>query len=141
MSYGTYRLRRCVVTPVQMQRLQEVHAALKNGEGLEELASRTGVKPNTIRTSLVNILGSSAWPPPIEAVEEALKLPACNPYEKTANRFDGVAVDFDAEERELEQRRFAVEEARLERERRLLAEEQRKYGLKKPGKPISEMPI
>ena len=39
------------------------------------------------------------------------------------------------------ERQVDAAEQRRERERLLLAEEQRKYGLKKPGKPLSSMPV
>jgi hypothetical protein len=41
----------------------------------------------------------------------------------------------------IERKKLAAEQARQEREQFYLAEEQRKYGLKRQGKPLSRMPI
>lgn len=117
-------------------RLRVVAQCVREGLNRQAAAARLGLANGSLGDFLYLYVGSSALPADPEVLEAAARdIERGRPRAATAREAAGT------DEARIAELRSRAEAARAAHERRWLDAEQRKYGLSRRGRPLSEMPL
>lgn len=122
-------------------RCGEMAKMIDAGMNKKSVAAALGLRPSGVTALLARAFpGNYGWPPRAEDLRRFSENGECKRPPKSFKGTMGAEWGgAKLSDHEIAQRREQVAQERAERERNLLAEEQRKYGLKRMGKPLSEM--
>ena len=124
------------LTPLLRRRLERIARAVELGTSRAEFETMMGMTQQQMASTMFRLFGASTWPPVIDPKLWTLPIETAAPPTNGGRKKDERVKDYEAIAA-----RAKADQERIRREReRWLEIEQQKYGLKRRGKHIDDMP-